>query len=146
MVEGRTAFLGPVDEATPFFFTLGFRCPPNYNPAEFYIRTLATTPGKEMEAKEKRKKICDAYVKSQASRRIFEKIKFNRVPIPSNSSENEMSGKKVQKSPYKASIFDQFRAVLWRSLISVFREPAVLRVKSFQIIVGISVYLKPQFF
>ena len=132
MAEGRTAFLGPVGDALSFFSDQGLPCPSNYNPAEFYIQNLATVPGKELESKEKRKRICDAYDASQTSQRLFEIIKTNRLPNASNKLINS-----TEKSPYKASLFDQFRAVLWRSVISVFRQPAVLKVKSFQIVVSL---------
>jgi ABC-type multidrug transport system ATPase subunit len=139
MADGRTAFLGPVGDALPFFSDQGFPCPSNYNPAEFYIQNLATVPGKELESKEKRKRICDAYDASETSQRLLEIIKANRLPSASNKLINS-----TDKSPYKASLFDQFRAVLWRSVISVFRQPAVLKVKSFQIVVSLFffIYLK----
>ncbi|XP_046656190.1 protein white-like [Daphnia pulicaria] len=136
---GRTAFFGPAGDALPFFSNLGFLCPPSYNPAEFYIHTLATEPSKEAESKERRNIICNAYEVSEASHRVFEKVEANKVPISSTStrirpSENETEGTKVKKSPYKASVFDQFRAVVWRSVISVIRESMILKFKSFQTI------------
>ena len=142
MADGRTAFLGPVDDALPFFSSQGFPCPPNYNPADFFIHTLATEPGQEMESKMKNKNICDAYKMSMARREISETVQANRVPNfivqTKMSPVKEFLLSKMEKSPYKASWNAQFRAVLWRSVISVYREPAILRVKSFETIVSIS--------
>ena len=42
----------------------------------------------------------------------------------------------VKRSPYKASWFAQFGAVFWRSVLTVLREPAILRAKAFQSIVS----------
>lgn len=137
MAEGRTAFLGPVSDALSFFAAQGLPCPPNYNPADFYIHTLATVPGMEAESKKKSKEICDAYDSSEANQKIIEIVKTNRPPDLTKSQEIQFTGEvQVKRSPYKASWFAQFRAVLWRSVISVLREPAVLRVKAFQTLVG----------
>lgn len=38
MAEGRTAYMGPAKDAPAFMKRLGYRCPDNYNPADFYIR------------------------------------------------------------------------------------------------------------
>ncbi|XP_046463103.1 protein white-like isoform X2 [Daphnia pulex] len=111
MAEGRTAFLGPAGDALPFFSNLGFPCPPNYNPADFFIHTLATQ-GMESIFKS------NCYVDSTDG--------VNR--------ENLTLGIKENKSPYKASWMMQFRAVFWRSVISLLRESAIMRVKAFETI------------
>uniref|UniRef100_A0A0P5WPD4 Protein white n=1 Tax=Daphnia magna TaxID=35525 RepID=A0A0P5WPD4_9CRUS len=134
MAEGRTAFLGPVSDALSFFSSQGLPCPPNYNPADYYIHTLATVPGQEIESRKKSKEICDSYESSQAGQQILEIVKANRSLNSTESQEFELAEVKAKKSPYKASWFAQFRAVLWRSVISVLREPVVLRVKAFQTI------------
>ena len=76
MAEGRTAFLGPVGDALSFFSAQGLPCPPNYNPADYYIHTLATIPGQEAESKKKSREICDAYEASAAGQQIQKKFFF----------------------------------------------------------------------
>jgi hypothetical protein len=44
------------------------------------------------------------------------------------------SGKK--RSPYRATWFEQFRAVQWRSFLSVIKEPMLIQVRLFQTIVS----------
>lgn len=39
------------------FFSVGFPCPMNYNPADHYIHTLAIMPANQEECKEKSKVI-----------------------------------------------------------------------------------------
>ena len=39
------------------------------------------------------------------------------------------------RSPYKASWISQFRAVLWRSWISIIKDPLFMRLKIFQTVV-----------
>lgn len=143
MAEGRTAFLGPVNEALTFFSAQGLPCPPNYNPADYYIHTLATVPGQEIESRKRSKEICDAYESSEAGQQIQELVKANRSLTSADSQEYDLAPVEVKRSPYKASWFAQFRAVFWRSVLSVLREPTVLRVKAFQTLVSIFLnYLK----
>lgn len=44
LAEGRLAYLGDLNEAPNFFASQGFTLPSNYNPADFYINTLAVVP------------------------------------------------------------------------------------------------------
>lgn len=137
MADGRTAFLGQADEALSFFSSQGLPCPPNYNPADFYIHTLATVPGQELECKSKIKELCDAYDTSEAGKAVLEIAKTNRPRgIFSPVDNYDLAPVEIKRSPYKASWFAQFRAVLWRSVLSILREPGVLRVKAFQTIVS----------
>ena len=134
MAEGRTAFLGPVTDALSFFASKGLPCPTNYNPADYYIHTLATVPGQELESKKRSKEICDAYDASNAGKLVQEMVEANRAA--KTTEELEIATAKGRRSPYKASWFAQLRAVMWRSFLSVSREPNVLKVKVFQTIVS----------
>lgn len=49
LANGRVAYMGPRSEALHYFNELGYRCPPHYNPADFFVRELAIIPGNEME-------------------------------------------------------------------------------------------------
>ena len=40
------------------------------------------------------------------------------------------------KTPYKAGWFSQFRAVLWRSWLSVMKEPLLVKVRLLQTVVS----------
>ena len=53
MAEGRLAFIGDLCKAPEFFTNQGFCCPKNYNPADFYIKTLAISPLSREECKER---------------------------------------------------------------------------------------------
>ena len=44
LAEGRLAFIGSISDATAFFAKNGFSIPDNYNPADFFINTLAVVP------------------------------------------------------------------------------------------------------
>jgi len=42
LAEGRVAFFGEPDEAISFFGDHGYKCPRNYNPAEYLINVLSS--------------------------------------------------------------------------------------------------------
>lgn len=133
MAEGRTAFLGPIDDCLRFFSRHGMPCPANYNPADFYIFSLATVPGKEKESRSKIQYVCDAYDTSEASQRVKEIVeKENNHSLTQNV--NDL--KNIKQSPYKANWFQQFSAVIWRSFLSVVRDPQILVVKASSSIVS----------
>lgn len=127
MAEGRTAYLGPINDCLGFFSAQGMPCPANYNPADFYIFTLAISPGKEVEARQKVSYICDAYEASEARRNVSQIVERE---IGNGQNRNDGDGDdKKRRSPYKANWFRQFFAVLWRSFLSVLRDPQILLVK-----------------
>lgn len=138
MAEGKTAFLGPINEALHFFASQGMPCPPNYNPADFYIFTLAVVPGQEAETKKKIGAICDNYEASDARRHVEN--------IVTNQHEQQPDGllttlkQKKSSSPYKAGWFQQFGAVLWRSWISLLRDPQIFIVKASSSVVRYFLY------
>jgi len=45
------------------------------------------------------------------------------------------------RSPYKASWFAQFRAVLWRSWVTIIKDPLFIRIKIIQTLVWVEVYV-----
>jgi len=38
---GRTVYLGPSEEALPYFENLGFKCPQHTNPADFFMDVIS---------------------------------------------------------------------------------------------------------
>ncbi|XP_034248140.1 protein scarlet [Thrips palmi] len=65
VADGRIAFIGKPEDALLFFRQQGYECPAIYNPADFFIRTLACTPGSEAASKAAVRKICDRFVMSR---------------------------------------------------------------------------------
>ena len=119
MTEGQVAFLGNTADALDFFSSQGFRCPPNYNPADFFIATLAVVPGHESACKHKGQLICDSYEKSKFRHQIDKIVNQEHY---SNGKLHLSKKRNGTSSPYKASWMDQFRAVLQRSWHRVIRD------------------------
>ncbi|EFA09850.1 Protein scarlet-like Protein [Tribolium castaneum] len=70
MADGRIAFIGSAASALDFFQKAGYRCPTSYNPADFFIKTLATTPGFEENSKQCIKRICDYFAVSDYNKEV----------------------------------------------------------------------------
>ncbi|EDV34941.1 uncharacterized protein Dana_GF22478 [Drosophila ananassae] len=124
MAEGRVAFLGTPSEAVDFFSYVGAQCPTNYNPADFYVQVLAVVPGREIESRDRIAKICDNFAISKVARDMEQLLATKNLTQPLEQRENGYT--------YKATWFMQFRAVLWRSWLSVLKEPLLVKVRLIQ--------------
>ena len=134
MAEGRVAFLGAPDHACRFFSQLGAGCPSNYNPADFFIQLLAVVPTREESCRQTIGMVCDAFLRSEYGLKVQHDADAGNdlLAKPAHSWEEELY--LVDTSPYKASWWAQFRAVLWRSSLSVFKEPQLIKVRMLQTI------------
>lgn len=127
MAEGRVAFLGTPMQATQFFNDLGSPCPSNYNPADYYVQKLAIAPNAEIECRSNIKAFCDAFAVSNLARGINEQIIIHRAEsLYLHPLEMFSSG------GYRASWWTQFIAILWRSWLSVLKEPMLVKVRLLQ--------------
>ena len=108
-----------------FAFSLLKECPvlPTTTRPIFYIFTLAIPPGKEIEARQKVKNICDAYEVSEYSRNIAKIVDHEHRNDGNHRDSRRDSDSKRRRSPYKANWFRQFFTVLWRSWLTVVRDP-----------------------
>ena len=133
MAEGRVAFLGSPYQAADFFSGLGIPCPPNYNPADFYVQMLAIAPNKENECREVIKKICDSFAVGPIAKEISETA-CNKVG-EQNGFLVPMEG--VGRAGFRATWWTQFYCILYRSWLSVLKEPMLVKVRLLQTIVSI---------
>ncbi|XP_060597874.1 protein white-like [Ruditapes philippinarum] len=133
MAEGRVAFMGEAEEALRFYERVGFNCPKNYNPADFYILTMAVVPGKESECKRRIETICDSFEATDQAKQILNDNKFET----DNAKHSGVIFDEAtsHSSRYEATWTQQFKAVFKRSLKTVIREPMVTRVRIAQTVV-----------
>ncbi|RZB77475.1 ABC transmembrane transporter white, partial [Asbolus verrucosus] len=132
MSEGRTAFLGSPEEADMFFKELEAPCPKNYNPADYFIQLMAIVPEKEESCRQAVSLICDKYEKSSVGVKVA--LEASNLVRKSDINDVWINGD-TYKSPYKASWCSQFKAVLWRSWLSVIKEPLLIKVRMIQTII-----------
>nr|UOU03354.1 ATP-binding cassette subfamily G-like 4 [Brachionus rubens] len=128
MAEGRTAFLGDLYQARDFFSSQGHPLPVNYNPADYYIKTLAIMPSNKEKSKDIVKKICDGYDESEYCKQVLDNIK----QVNNESSFKSVKFQSEQKSSYKAGTFTQLRWLIWRSFLSTIRNPMETKILAIQ--------------
>ncbi|GAU97405.1 hypothetical protein RvY_08711-1 [Ramazzottius varieornatus] len=138
LAEGRVAFLGPRVDDIPFFNSIGIHVPEDYNPADFFVHQLAIIPGHEDECRAKAKEICDKFAVSDLG--ISMKNRVDELMPDSTANNNRDAGsarymKHMGHVTYKASYWEQMQAVLWRSVLTMRREPMLLRVRLIQVVI-----------
>ncbi|XP_071555075.1 protein white-like isoform X1 [Temnothorax nylanderi] len=133
MAEGRVAFMGTAAQACTFFKTLGAACPSNYNPADFFVQVLAVMPGRELTCRHAIETTCDTFRRSEYGASIALKVEAAHGEFEDTLKRFKYS-KNFGRSVYKASWCEQFRAVLWRSWLSVIKEPILIKVRLLQTI------------
>jgi len=120
MAEGKTAWLGSPDDAYNFFSTCGHPCPDRYNPADHFIQVLAVVPGMEESCRENIGIICQSYQQSSQGQEVSGFIQQINTKLEPQTR---------IRSPYKASWWTQFKALTWRSWLSVIKEPMILKAR-----------------
>lgn len=112
---------------------LGAACPSNYNPADYFVQMLAIVPGQELSCRHEINTVCDAFRKSEHGIKIALEAEAVNGEFEDSLRDRKYLNKRSQ---YKASWCEQFRAVLWRSWLSVIKEPILIKVRLLQTIVG----------
>ncbi|XP_028399589.1 ABC transporter ATP-binding protein/permease wht-1-like [Dendronephthya gigantea] len=125
LAEGRITYLGPSSEAVSYFGSIGFPCPENYNPADFFIRTLTVNPTEYEQSVERIKYVCDKYREIEIRPRA-------RSALGPIESFDDPDKKTVL---FHAGRFTQFLIVLWRSFIIVKRDKNALFLRTIQAVI-----------
>lgn len=113
---------------------LGATCPSNYNPADYFIQLLAVVPGKELACRHAVNRVCDMFENSKIGRKIVFEVEKANFHEDFASYEKKKCTSRVKA--FKATWWEQFRAVLWRSWLSVIKEPILIKVRLLQTIVS----------
>ncbi|CAG0889837.1 unnamed protein product [Darwinula stevensoni] len=115
---------------------LGYQCPPNYNPGDFFINTLAIVPGAEEECRNRVARICYAFKVSEDGRAMEKEVELcSDEASKASPSDMEDTNRNEMAFKYKASWFAQFRAVVARSWTANLREPFVIKLRLFGTVV-----------
>nr|UOU03356.1 ATP-binding cassette subfamily G-like 6-1 [Brachionus rubens] len=127
--EGRVAYLGPRVEATRYFSRLGYVCPRNYNPADYFISVLSISPSEREQALARTNGICDAFLQSDYYRNMLQSLTMLHESY--DNSQEEVDDFQPE---YKASIPEQFKWLLWRNFITDIRNPITSTILIAQVI------------
>lgn len=111
---------------------MGAPCPKNYNPADYYIQLLAIIPSREESCKQAIDLICDQFESSDVGVKLT--LEASTLAKTEWNYDEIWTGMDMGRTPYKAGWCAQFRAVLWRSWLSVMKEPMLIKVRLLQTI------------
>ncbi|XP_054160395.1 protein white-like [Oppia nitens] len=140
MADGKVAYLGKAGEAMEFFSSLGYSCPNNYNPSDFYIKQLAVVPGSEDESKEHINFICDRYRDSwyanqympgtgRADSAMYTDSSSSQGTNPFSSTvSNNNNSFKSNGRVYRSGWCTQFWVLLYRSILTTYRDPIIFKL------------------
>lgn len=98
------------------------------------MQVLAVVPGRELTCRHAIETTCDTFRKSDYGVNIALEAEAVHGEFEDTLKRFKYS-KNSSRSLYKASWCEQFRAVLWRSWLSVIKEPILIKVRFLQTIV-----------
>jgi hypothetical protein len=142
LTEGRLAYAGPRLGALKFFASVGYECPPTYNPADFYVRTMAIVPDYADECRQKVAEISLAFAHSEQ----YQEIKAEILKLEGEAGQNESVIKGSKKSSmYEASSFVQYVTIVGRLFRMKIRDPqaALMRIiakLSLAVFLGVAIW------
>ncbi|XP_050697982.1 protein scarlet-like [Eriocheir sinensis] len=150
LAEGRVAYMGSSVGALEFFESLGHKCPSKFNPADYYIHTLAVFPGHENRSMDRIERICDSYTTSSYCKSIemviLQQDNRHLFNLESGSSFEDESFHR--NTPEKPGWPVQLWWLTWRALLDSYRNPSVHYIRMIKkiiaaLIIGLS-YTKVQ--
>lgn len=129
LAEGRVAFFGDPEEAIDFFGENGYKCPLNYNPAEYLISVLSTDTGSSERSSHKTaSRLCDLFAVSEASQQVdlLVNLEIHMYETGTYHVQDEIRG-------YKPPLWvTTFYWLTWRSLLTVIRDPTIQYLRILQ--------------
>nr|XP_053651117.1 protein scarlet-like [Cherax quadricarinatus] len=132
LAEGRLAYMGSSSGALQFLDGLGHKCPATFNPADFYIHTLAVQPGHELRSRERIKRICDHFAVSAYAKDIDLTIQYHDNMNLQYKDTRECSLNMTKNVPRQPSWWIQLSWLTWRSLVDSYRNPDVHVIRILQ--------------
>uniref|UniRef100_A0A8R1HZY2 ABC transporter domain-containing protein n=1 Tax=Caenorhabditis japonica TaxID=281687 RepID=A0A8R1HZY2_CAEJA len=136
MACGRVIYLGPGDKAVPLFEKCGYPCPAYFNPADHLIRTLAVIDSDRATSMKTISKIRHGFLATDLGQSVMAIGNANKLRASSYAtSDSSEKTKTFFNQDYNASFWTQFEALSWRAYLTVIRDPNLLSVRLFQIII-----------
>uniref|UniRef100_A0A2A4JDG4 ABC transporter domain-containing protein n=1 Tax=Heliothis virescens TaxID=7102 RepID=A0A2A4JDG4_HELVI len=127
LANGRIAFHGTIEQADTFFASLNYKCPLGFNAAEYYISLLGIQADKEMESRDRIRRICDEYSRSDIAAEIDSKV--GNVKDETEYFNGETDEKDQYYERYvtlvKVNYFVQFYWLMWRNVQALKRNYSI---------------------
>ncbi|KAK8401171.1 hypothetical protein O3P69_002735 [Scylla paramamosain] len=138
LAEGRLAYMGSSNGALEFLDGLGHKCPSTFNPADFYIHTLAVQPGHELRSRERIKRICDNFAVSAYAKDVELIIQYqdNRfLQFEDMQTFRVLTSTILTHHRKLPGWWTQLYWLWWRAVKDSYRNPAVHGIRILQKIV-----------
>ncbi|KAJ8735325.1 hypothetical protein PYW07_006945 [Mythimna separata] len=118
LANGRIAFHGSIEQADQFFASLNYKCPLGFNAAEYFISLLGIQVDKEMESRDRIRKICDEYSRSDIAAEIDSKVGMVKDETEYFNGETDEKDQYFERyiTLVKVNYFVQFYWLMWRNL------------------------------
>ncbi|OWR49892.1 protein scarlet-like [Danaus plexippus] len=121
LASGRIAFHGTIEQADQFFASMNYKCPVGFNAAEYYVTLLGIEADKELESRERIRRICNEYQRSSIAEAIENRVGDVKDEMEYfNGSGDE---KNIHFERYltlvKVNYFVQFYWLLWRNIQTI---------------------------
>ncbi|XP_050680657.1 protein scarlet-like isoform X2 [Leptidea sinapis] len=121
LANGRVAFHGTNEQADNFFASLNFKCPVGFNAAEYYVSLLGVQTDKEMESRDRIRRICNEYQRSEIAADIERRVGDVKDEVEYFNGTGD--GKNTHFERYltlvKVNYFVQFYWLMWRNILSI---------------------------
>ncbi|XP_068626239.1 protein scarlet-like [Battus philenor] len=121
LANGRIAFHGSIEQADQFFASLNYKCPVGFNAAEYYVSLLGVELDREVESRERIRRICNEYQRSDFATAIENQI--GEVKDENEYFNGTLDQKNVYFERYltlvKVNYFVQFYWLMWRNILAV---------------------------
>lgn len=129
LAEGRVAFFGDPEDAIEFFGENGYKCPVNYNPAEYLISVLSTETGTgERTSQKVAGRMCDLFAVSEASQQVdlLVNLELHMYETGTYEVQDELRG-------FRPPLWIKtFYWLTWRSALTVIRDPTIQMLRILQ--------------
>eukprot|EP01038_Epipyxis_sp_PR26KG_P011383 gene11383-15260_t len=130
--EGEVIFSGPRDDLEPYFQTIGYPCPKNINPAEYYIDLVSidyTSPENEQLTKNRIKLLSEKFKQSTVIQTHLKNLSNHDKNLPIKINNNKSNNKIkniIQSFGWKLSqTFKKLRILHLRAWRQVTRDKAL---------------------
>ncbi|KAL3270058.1 hypothetical protein HHI36_009116 [Cryptolaemus montrouzieri] len=121
LADGKVAYMGSRLGALSFFLSLGHACPKSYNPADYYMRILATPPGYEDNSKNVVKRICDNFSVSDYAKEVEVVVQFEfHMGRAGTFNEFEVRSK-FKEARYLTKLY----FLIYRWFLDILRDPTI---------------------
>ncbi|EFX84423.1 ABC protein, subfamily ABCG [Daphnia pulex] len=131
LAEGRIAYQGSSSGALGFFESMGYTCPATYNPADFYVQTLAVIPGLEDTSRSTVRAICDRFIVTSTAKQIDLLIQYE-TSLGQEMLELSTKNGHQPVGLHQARWTIQFLWLVWRAFVDSYRNPAVHTLRILQ--------------